>query len=223
MKRILILENDWLVLSSLNDSLKNKGYLVNCAQSIRRAEELLLRKRFDLFLCERVLEDGDALSLLERINEKNLFMRVLVLSHKKSLPDRIETLQLANDFLAKPFNSAELNLRIENLLNLEKIGRDKFVENSLFLFKDSGASVNPKHLRPQELKILECLLKHKSMVISYETIASYVWGYRDSFARQKTISVYIRRIRMKLLEENLQIITFKNRGYKLIDLKERNI
>ncbi len=223
MKRILILESDWLVLSTLNDYLKKKGCLVNCAQTIERAKVLLLKHKFDLFICERILEEGDVLDFLDSIKEKKLFMRVLVVSQKKSLLDRIDTLKLANDFLAKPFNSTELYLKIDNLLNLERIGGDEFIENSLFLLKDSAGLENKNHFRPQELKILECLLKHKNMVISYETISSYVWGYRDSFPLKKTISVYIRRIRTKLFLQNLKIMTVKNRGYKLIDLKEKSI
>lgn len=223
MKRILILENDWFVLSTLNDHLKKKGYWVSCSQTIERAESLLLKNKFDLFICERIVNDEDILDFLDSIKERKLFMRVLVFSQKKSLIDRIDVLKLANDFLAKPFNSTELYLKIDNLLNLERIGGDEFIENSLFLLKDSDVSENRNHFRPQELKILECLFKHKNMVISYETISSYVWGYRDSFPLKKTISVYIRRIRTKLFLQNLKIMTVKNRGYKLIDLKERNI
>lgn len=222
MKRVLILENDWLVLSTLNDHLKKEGCLVNCAQTIERAKSLLLKYKFDLFVCERILEDGDALDLLDLIKDKKLFTRILVLSQKKSLPDRIDTLKLANDFLAKPFNLIELYLKIDNLLNLERIGGDEFIENSLFLLKDSDSLENKNHFRPQELKILECLLKHKNMVISYETISSYVWGYRDSFPLKKTISVYIRRIRTKLFLQNFKIVTVKNRGYKIIYLKEKS-
>jgi DNA-binding response OmpR family regulator len=223
MKRILILENDWLNLSSLNNYLKKKGHLVNCSQSIKRAESLLKKSKFDLFLCERFLPDGDVLDLLEKIKEKKLFMRILVFSHKKSLFDRIDILKLANDFLAKPFNLIELSLKVDNLLKLEKIEDNNFIENSLFLLKDSDNLENKNHLRPQELKILECLLKHKNMVLPYETISSYVWGYREPQPLKKTISVYIRRIRTKLFLKNLKIITVKNRGYKLINLEERNI
>lgn len=223
MKRILILENDWLVLSTVNDYLKKKGHLVSCSKTIDGAQSLLLKNKFDLLICERILNGIDILDFLDSLKEKRLFMRVLVLSQKKSLLDRIDVLKLANDFLAKPFNSTELYLKINNLLNLEKIDGDEFIENSLFLLKDFDPLENKNHFRPQELKILECLLKHKNIVIFYETISSYVWGYRDSFPLKKTISVYIRRIRTKLFLQNLKIITIKNRGYRLIDSMERNI
>lgn len=223
MKKILILENDWLILSSLNDFLKNKGCLVSCSQSIKRAEELLEKDCFDLFLSERILEDGDILNLLEKLKDKKLFMRSLIFSQRKSLKDRISVLKLADDFVAKPLDLTELCLKIENLLKLEKIDDSGFIENKLLLLKDSDALTNCEHFRPQELRILECLLKHKNMVVSYEIISSYVWGYKEPLPMRKTVNVYIRRIRMKLFLQNLKIITFKNRGYKLIDLKEKNI
>ncbi len=223
MKRILILDNDWLILSSLSNFLRKKGHLVNCAQSIARAEDLLIKYKFDLFLCERILTDGDVIDLLKKIKEKKLFMRTLVFSNKKSLVDRITVLKLANDFLAKPFNSIELCLKIENLLHLEKIETSGFIENSLFLFKDANVIEDHNHFRPQELKILECLFRHKNIVVSYETISAYVWGYKEPLPLKKTISVYVRRIRTKLFLKNLKIITIKNRGYKLIDLEENSI
>ena len=172
MKKILILENDWNLLSSLSDFLKKKGHLSYCSQSIKRAEELFKKNTFDLLLCERVLPDGDALDLLEKIKERNLFTKVLVFSSKKSLVDRIATLKLADDFIAKPFNFTELTLKIKNILRLEKIANQDFFENSFLSFRED-AFLNDKvnHFRPQELKILECFSKHKNMVISYETIS----------------------------------------------------
>jgi len=223
MKRILILENDWLNLSFLKDLLKNKDYYVNCAQSIKRTELLLGKNNFDLLLCERFFVDGDVLDLLEEIKERKLFMRILVISCEKSLIDRINVLKLADDFLAKPFNQIELLLKVENLLNLERINKDNFLENSLVLFKDSDSSDRGCHFRPQEIKILECFLKHKNMIISYEIISSYVWGYKEQLPLKKTINVYIRRIRSKLFSKKFKIITIKNRGYKFIELLETNI
>jgi DNA-binding response OmpR family regulator len=61
MQKVLILENDWLVLSLLTDFFKKQHCLVNCVQSIKRAEELLKQCTFDLLLCERILPDGDVL------------------------------------------------------------------------------------------------------------------------------------------------------------------
>ena len=223
MKKVLILESDKPILYLLSDFLKKQNHLISCAQSIQRAEELLKKDNFDLFLCERILPDGDAISLLDKIKEKNLFMRVLVCSHKKSLIDRIEVLKLADDFVAKPFNLIELTLKIKNILSLEKISKQNLLENSPFLLRDSCSKNNEiNHFRPQEIRILECFFKHKNMVISYETISSYVWGYKEPLPIKKTINVYIRRIRSKL-SPIFKIKTIKNRGYQFIDLRENNI
>lgn len=223
MQKVLVLENDWSILSLLCDFFKKQNYLVNCAQSIKRAEELLRESNFDLLLCERVLPDGDVLLLLDKVKEKNLFMKTLVFSRKKSLTDRIETLKLADDFMPKPFNSTELFLKIQNILLLEKRSKQNFFEESLFLLKDNtDKNIQGNCFRPQELKILECFFKHRNMLISYETISAYVWGYKEPLPLKKTINVYIRRIRSKL-STNFKIETIKNIGYRLIDLKENNI
>lgn len=223
MKKILILDHDFFLLSSLQNLLHKRGYAVNCTQSIRNAERLLKNYHYDLFLLERILPDGNSLELLERIKERHLFLRTLVISQKKSLVDRIEVLKLADDFLAKPVNLTELFLKIENLVRLQKLGDQNFLENNGFLLKEENyIDADKLKLRPQELKILECLVQHKNMVISYDTITSYVWGYKDFLPIRKTISVYIRRIRSKLTRANLKIITYKNRGYKLSDRLETN-
>lgn len=223
MQKILILENDWQVLSLLCDFLKKQNHVVSCAQSIKRAEKLLKQINFDLFICERVLPDGDILFLLDKIKEKNLFMKTLVFSRRKSLLDRIDVLRLADDFVAKPFNSTELFLKIQKMLFLEKRVKQNFFEESVFLLKDrveNDTRIN--RFRPQELKILECFLKHKNMVISYETVSAYVWGYKEPLPIKKTINVYVRRIRSKL-SVRFKIETIKNIGYKFIDLGENNI
>lgn len=221
MKRILILESNRQLLFRLNDYFKDKGYLVFCAQTVERAENLLKNKIFDLLLCEGLVQGSDSLDFLERIKERNLFMRVMVSSQKKSLKDRLAILRLADDFLAKPFDLTELHLKIRNLLSLEKIKDSGFIENSHFLLRDSEPLQLKNNFRPQELKILECLFKHKNLVVSYQTISNYVWGDMDNKPIKKTISVYIRRIRGRLGNANLKIETFKGRGYRLV-VKEEN-
>ncbi len=222
MHKILILENDWLVLSLLRDFFKKRNYTINCVQSLERAEELLKQQTFDLLLCERILPDGDVLSLLEKIKEKNLFMRTLVFSQQKSLIDRINTLKLADDFIAKPFNTIEFFLKIEKLLALEKRIKQCNFDENVFLLRDyPSTKLQKESFRPQEIKILECFFKHKNIIISYETIATYVWGYKEPLPIKKTVNVYVRRIRLKL-NNSFKIETIKNRGYRFIDLRENN-
>jgi DNA-binding response OmpR family regulator len=216
MEKILILETDSSFLSSLSDFLREKGYLISLAQNIERAETLLSKSNFDLFLSERFLSDGDVLELLERLFDRKLFMRTLIFASNQSIFNRIAILKLANDFISKPFNLMELHLKIKNLLSLQKIEDSGFIENTSLLLKDSVPDSCGNYFRPQELKILDCLFKHKDMVVSYETISAYVWGYKEQLPLKKTINVYIRRIRSKLAPYKLMIKTIKNRGYKLI-------
>lgn len=222
MYKILILENDFLVLSLLKDFFKKKNCIINCVQSLNRAEELLKKQNFDLFLCERILPDGDVFTLLEKIKERNFFTRILVFSKQKSLIDRINALKLADDFIAKPFNTIEFFLKIEKLLSLEKRTKQNYFDERVFLLNDfSPTKIQNKNFRPQEIKILECFFKHKNIILSYETIISYVWGYREPLPIKKTVNVYVRRIRLKL-NNSFKIETIKNRGYRFIDLRENN-
>ena len=222
MEKILILETDQSSLSALSDFLREKGYLISLAQNIARAEILLGKSNFDLLLCDRFLCDGDVLELLDRLHERKLFMRTLVFGSNQSVSNRIAILNLANDFIVKPYNLIELYLKIKNLLSLQKIEDSGYIENTTLLLRDSEIDDSAGYFRPQELKILDCLFKHKNMVVSYETISAYVWGYKEQLPLKKTINVYVRRIRSKLAPYKLIIKTIKNRGYKLVSLVKKN-
>ncbi len=218
MQKILTLAADWQTLSLLKTFFKKEQFLLYSAQSIKRAEQILKKENFELFLSERKLVDGDVLPLLVKIKAKKIFMKILVFSDQKSLQDRIAILKLADDFIAKPFNNYEFSLKIKNLLALDKKIEARILADERFLLKDSllGDSSHG-FFRSQELRILECFYKHKNLLVSYETISAYVWGYREPLPIKKTINVYVRRIRAKL-NSRYRIDTVKNRGYRFIDV-----
>lgn len=218
MQKILILANDWQTLTFLRTFFKKSNFCLHAAQSLHRAETLLKTHNFDLLVADRILADGDVLALFAKIKIKKLFSKSLVFSDQKSLQDRLDTLKLADDFIAKPFNSLEFSLKVKNLLALDRKVPEQLLADERFLLKDSGS--NPEtnlFFRSQELKILECFYKHKNLLVSYETIAAYVWGYREPMPIRKTINVYVRRIRSKL-NKAYRIDTIKNRGYRFVVL-----
>ena len=218
MQKILTLAANWQTLSLLKTFFKKEQFALYAAQSIKRAEQILKKENFELFLSERKLVDGDVLPLLAKIKAKKIFMKTLVFSDQKSLQDRIATLKLADDFIAKPFNNYEFSLKIKNLLAFDKKIGERILIDERFLLKDSLLCDSSRgFFRSQELRILECFYKHKNLLVSYETISAYVWGYREPLPIKKTINVYVRRIRAKL-NSRYRIDTVKNRGYRFIDV-----
>ena len=219
MEKILILEDNQQLLQLLGEALKLESYHVFKGDSLKRAEELMKKNDFDLLVLDRVLKDGDSLELVRKIRTVDQHLRILVLSQKRFVEDRIETLNLADDFLAKPFTTDELLLKVKNILK-----RSKIIESPKLKLSDScelkyGVINNSGIvLRKKERLILECLLKYSPAIVNYKMITSYVWGYAKSYPSKKTINVYIRRIRMKLGILSSHLKTVRGQGYRyLID------
>lgn len=223
MQKILILNSDDYILSSLKIFLTKKGHFVSCTKSLMRAEELLKLKNYNLLIIEKNKREREVLNVLDRIRDQHIFLKIFLMGECSSYSEKIEALKLSDVLLVKPFHLTELLVKVENILKFHKLGDQDFLENSNFLLKKNSTNDGTIfNLRPQELRVLECLIAHKNMVISYETISRYVWGYKDMLPVKKTINVYIRRIRSKIPTTDFRIVTFKNRGYKFIDLRVKN-
>jgi two-component system OmpR family response regulator len=223
MEKILILEDNHQLLELMSSILRAEKQQVFKVNSIKRAKNLISKKAFDLLILDRILPDGDVLDLLEEIREKDQFLRILMLSRKSMLADRLKSLSLADDFLAKPFNTQEFLLKVENLLKREKKTNKnvlKLSDDNYFSYGESSGPIMTA-LREKERLILECLLEHSNSIVSYERLTSYVWGFTEIRPNKKTINVYIRRIRMKIAEHAANLKTVRGQGYiYLSELKD---
>jgi DNA-binding response OmpR family regulator len=208
MKRILILDDDLRLLQNIVDFFKTEPYLVDKTSSIRRAKDLFASSAFDLFISEREISGVDCLPWLKEVRQRCSSMRILICSRCRMVEQRVEALRLSDDFLAKPFNLLELSLRVGNLLAAER---------KILAMRDSASAwcEQKQTLRPQEMRILQCLWHHRNMVVSYENLLSYVWGMKEPLPSALSVSVYIRRIRMKLGPQARCIQTISGRGYRL--------
>jgi len=220
MFKILLLEDDLSFLKTLKELLNKANYQVDIARELSRAEELVYEQEYDLLIFDRLIADEDSLNFLEELRAKQYFMRVLLISHKKLLLDRILALKVADDFLAKPFASKELLLKVKNLLSRSRVKlKEQYVCPQFFL-SDSGllTSINGKesfYLPKKERKILECLLLHQNQAVSYQTLINYVWPRTDDLPQQRTLNVYVRRIRLKIGRFSQYLKTIRDYGFIL--------
>ncbi len=224
MNKILILEDDIHLLSSLKQVLLKENFQVDLAQKLSRAEELVYTENYDLLIFDRIIEQDDSLTFLESIkNEKN-FTRVLMISQKKLLPDRIQALKVADDFLAKPFAIKELLLKVNNLLSRSKLQLAQTQYCPYFFLNDAGFvkdcnSGNLYYLPKKERQILQCLLLHQNQAVSYQTLINYVWSTTENLPQQRTLNVYVRRIRLKIGQFGKYIKTIRDYGF-ILDCKK---
>lgn len=209
MKRILILDQDWLFTKQIMDFCKNLDFEFERTAELDRAQQLLASRDFDLLLCDRYLGSLDLLPWLGELRQRSILLKIIIFSRARMTEQRVEALRVCDDFLAKPVNSTELLLRIENLFHRSR---------HLLALREPSEMLplaSSVHLRPQELKILSCLWRHRGTIVSYRMILSYVWGLKEPLPSRLSISVYIRRIRMKLKNSPLCIQTLSRRGFRL--------
>jgi DNA-binding response OmpR family regulator len=220
MQSILIVEDNKTLANNLAILLRNKNYLVKTVFTFNRALEVLEKQRFDLVVLDRHLPDGNGLDIISILRDKFFSTRILVLTYKSQVIERIRGLEKgADDYLGKPFSAAELLLRIKNLLMSFKlhdnhslaIGSSKFYpESGLFIKNNKQIK-----LRKKESAILFLLIKFTNQVVDRQAIKKTVWFDSKDYPKKNTVDVYVRRLRMTLGNFGGNIKTIRGFGYQL--------
>ena len=142
---------------------------------------------------------------------------VIMLSALNEVEDKIKGLEYgADDYLAKPFKTAELIARLKALAR-----RPALVEADVLEYQDlqldlTNRTLNGLELTDKEAGIIEMLMKTPESTVTKEQILAHVWGVEAEF-EENYVEVYISYLRKKLkqLKTNVKIKTLRNLGYKL--------
>ena len=215
-KTILLIEDDPFIVQSIKQMFP-AHYHLDVRKDLESSYEYLSIKKPAMILLDRTLPDGDGIDLLEYIAQVDQVSPLLILSGKAHTHDRIEGLRKgADDYLAKPFSTTELLLRVERLLKTTKHHQNnRSVIGPLELLHDRGQVLIDQHLlrlRKREFQILAFLAEQQGHIITRDQMINHIWpdGVYPSFA---TIDVYIRRLRMMLGKYGKLIQTVKGYGY----------
>lgn len=221
MKQILIVEDDLQLRGLLSNAFKSRCGCT-AVSTLAAAYTALKNKKFDLVLVDRGLPDGDGVELIEYVHDSLYQTKLLALTSRAELADRLEGLERgADEYLAKPFALAELKLRVEKLLKIDKRQEKSTIKAGVLEFiPETGVIKVGKreaNLRRREAEILHCLLRYKNQVVTREMIIDDVWAGKDVYPSATTLDVYIRRIRVMLQEQSKLITTIRGFGYKFTD------
>lgn len=199
--RILLVEDERKLSDSIVKGLSNAGYAVDAAYDGEEALYEYEVNEYDLIILDLNLPKKDGIDVLREIREKDNEMKILILSARTKIDDRILGLdEGANDYLIKPFDFGELKARIRNLL------RRDFVQKPQDLTLN-GLTVDTKAKRVlyhaqeimltrKEYGILEYLMSHKNQIISAETLTEHVWNNEfDPFSNSFRYHIHSRNFR----------------------------
>ena len=203
--KILLLEDDILLNEIMEEHLQNKGYEVVSVYSGDKAEELIYSQKFDLFLFDVNVPIVNGFDLLRNARKNDIKTPTIFLT-SLNMVDDIEKgfVSGCDDYVKKPIELKELDIRINNIKRLFNILPDEIIKISpniyldrlnLFIKKDKKEI----HLAKKECEILLYLINNNKTV-SIEELSTNVWSYEDS-PNASTVRTYIKNLRKILGEE----------------------
>jgi two-component system OmpR family response regulator len=217
--RILLAEDDSVLVDGLSRSLRQSGYAVDCVKSGSDADVVLSTQEFDLLILDLGLPRLPGLEVLRRLRARDSHLPVLILTASDSVEQRVKGLDLgADDFMAKPFALSELEARVRALTRRGAGGGPTVMRHGPLTFDQVGrmAYLNDQvvELSAREIGLLEILLQRGGRLVSKEQLVDHLceWGEEVS---NNAIEVYVHRLRKKIEVEGIRIATVRGLGYCL--------
>ena len=205
--KILVVDDERLLVKGIKFNLENEGYQVECAYDGTAAVELARTGGFDLIILDLMMPEIDGLEACMRIREFSN-VPIIMLTARSEDTDKIIGFECgADDYITKPFNILELKARIRAMLRRATgsaaQGKSPITVGDLTLDTEQRVAIRDGEvveLTAKEYDLIELLMKNPRRVYSRDNLMNVVWGYSYS-GDYRTVDVHIRRLREKL-EEN---------------------
>jgi len=221
---ILIVEDEAALRATLSDRLRGEGYVVETAADGHEAVEKASNLPFDLIILDLMLPSRSGLDVCRDIRQPGMATPILMLTARHETTDKVVGLKLgADDYVTKPFESAELLARIEVLLRRVPIQIGQGIHEFGSIRVDvKRAKVTregkPVYLTGREFQLLRYFIERPGTTIPRKELLQSVWGYvADALTR--TVDTHVASLRQKL-EANPKrpelIVTVSGTGYKFV-------
>lgn len=204
-QKILVVDDEKLLVKGLKFNLENEGYEVNACYDGEAAVEMAKTGDFDLIVLDLMMPKLDGLGACMEIREFSNIPIIMLTARSEDTDKLIGFEYGADDYITKPFNTLELKARIRALLRRSSSqGSDK--EGSALTM--AHISIDPERrsaekdgvsveLTVKEFDLVELLMRNPGKVFSRENLLNTIWGY-DYQGDIRTVDVHIRRLREKL-------------------------
>ena len=221
--KLLIVEDDASLSEIMSRALRAEGYVVETASNYLDAEDKIAGYSYDCIMLDIMLPDGNGLRLLQHIKSLGKADRVIIISAKDSIDDKVEGLNLgADDYLAKPFYVAELSARIKSVMRrgAGAVNKTMTAGNIVLDLQSRQVTIdgNPVTLLKKEFDILLYFMQRPNHIIDKAVLAESVWGdHIDMADNFQFVYAQIKNLRRKLTEAEatVEITAVYGFGYKL--------
>ena len=203
--KILVVDDEKLLVKGIKFNLENEGYQVECAYDGAAAVELARTGNFDLIILDLMMPEIDGLEACVKIREFSS-VPIIMLTARSEDTDKIIGFDCgADDYITKPFNILELKARIRALLRrasgaVQAKQQSRITVGGLTLDTEQRVAIRDGEtveLTAKEYDLIELLMKNPRRVYSRENLMNVVWGYSYT-GDYRTVDVHIRRLREKL-------------------------
>ena len=226
--KLLIIEDDNSLREIMHRALTNEGYVVETASTFRDACDKLAGYDYDCIMLDIMLPDGNGLRLLEHVKSQDSSVRIIIISARDSLDDKIEGLELgADDYLPKPFYMAELSARIKSVMRRGSgaVSNSMSAGNITLDLGSRTIKVAGKDvpLLKKEFDILLYFMQRPQHIVDKAVLAEAVWGdHIDMADNFQFVYAQIKNLRKKLTEAgaDINIKAVYGFGYKFTSNEE---
>lgn len=195
-KRILVIEDDKVVATSLKHSLSAEGYSVSTAGTLKAGRALLNERSFSLLILDLRLPDGDGLDFCKEVRKSNEMMPIFILTSRAEEEVAVQSFRIgAHEFVRKPFGAQELVARVDRLLRTSNEIR---FESICVFPKERVTEIKSKRVKlsRREFDILVLILKSPGQSITRERLLEELDPEADLLDR--TLDSHLSRLRRKL-------------------------
>ena len=203
-RKILIVDDEPLIVKGLKYSLEQDGYETDSAEDGEEAVNKFFAGQFDLVLLDVMLPKIKGMEVCQRIREKSN-VPIIMLTAKGDDMDKILGLEYgADDYMTKPFNILEVKARIKTIFRRTMMQRES--SQRIITVRDLKLNMNNRsvsigdrdvNLTAKEFDLLQLFVTNRGKVFSRESLLETIWKY-DYLGDLRTVDVHIRRLREKI-------------------------